>query len=327
MHNHSPVSFWFAITRACHFASCLLLLAGFVFDRSIAASVLADSTDAQQSWNRIFRDIIGLTLPASLLTGGWWFALTAIVMSGLPAQEALAPENLAIIWNQTHFSLIWKIRLAIWCATVAITPFFLISRPGSPRRAVLAWLGLLCCAALSGAMAWTGHAMMSDQRSLHLAADLIHIVVGGIWPISLIPFILLLHRLGYPKTDAHWKPIAQITRRFSTMCLIAVTILTASGIVNTWLLLGSPKNFLTPGWGRALLWKLIAVAAMIALGAINRVYLRRMESSASNFTNTRKAHAFRWLKINVMIEILLAAAVLIAVGYLGLLPPSSQAAL
>jgi putative copper resistance protein D len=319
---YSPVSFWFAVARASHFASCLLFMSGFVFDRSIA-SRLREAPEAGRSWDRIFRAILTLTLPASLLTGAWWMAMTAIAMSGLPPHEALAPEALAIVWTQTHFGLVWKLRLAIW-GTVAVVTLPLLKKPpvGSRSRAALAWLGLTATAGLSAAMTWIGHAMISPDRSWHLPADLIHIVVGGIWPASLVPFILLLRRLGDPASDAQRKLIAQITLRFSETSLIAVTMMTATGIVNTWYLLGSPSNLLASGYGRTLLWKLAAVAAMVGLGAINRAHLRRaILAPIDEATGAKHCRAVGWLKLNVMFEILLAAAVLLAVGYLGLTPP------
>ena len=55
MHNHDPANFWYVVTRASHYAACLLLMGVFAFDRFLAAPVLWDATELVVSWNESFR--------------------------------------------------------------------------------------------------------------------------------------------------------------------------------------------------------------------------------------------------------------------------------
>ena len=63
------------------------------------------------------------------------------------------------------------------------------------------------------------------------------------------------------------------TRRFSLLGTISVVALLASGVVNSWMLLGSPRDLMTTDYGRLLLLKIGLFAAMLAIAAVNRFHL------------------------------------------------------
>ena len=170
------------LARASHFGACLLLLGVLVFDRLIAIS-FGDygSAELPALWSRISRGLVTWMLPAALLSGGWWMAMTCISMTGLPPREALTAENIGIIWNQTHFGQVWKWRVDFWIAMLFFVRLQRFGTRTSRFGQILAWLGLASAAALSASLAWSGHAMLEESGAWHLAADVLHILVCGVW--------------------------------------------------------------------------------------------------------------------------------------------------
>jgi putative copper resistance protein D len=125
--------------------------------------------------------------------------------------------------------------------------------------------------------------------------------------------------LGYSMGDG--EPIVDLDRillRFSSMGYVAVATLIASGLINSWLLVGSVSNLLTTLYGQILLVKLGLFGAMLALAAANRFWLvpRMIET---------RAGASVWLgrlRYHVLGEQFLGLMVLLAVSVLGTMRPA-----
>lgn len=311
MHSHEPASFVYACTRAAHFASCLLLMSMFAFDVLLAAPTARRTGGSLARWKGSFRGMIGWTLLISLLTGGGWLALAVIAMSGLPSSDALQADTLSLVWNHTHFGLVWKVRLAALAATALVGVAVVRMRDPARPRALLMWIGLMTSTALCVSLAWSGHAMIPGAGSWHIIADAFHIGVCGIWPATLVPLFFSL-RPG-ETADRASDEAAELVRRFSNWSLTAVAVVATTGAVNAWYLVGSPVELFTTAYGRTLLLKIGMFVGMVGLGALNRVWIRRGLSWGGG--NIGK------LRMGVGAEILLAVGIIVAVGYLGLLPP------
>jgi|GEM_PF-3131061 len=107
------------------------------------------------------------------------------------------------------------------------------------------------------------------------------------------------------------------------MGYVAVATLIASGLVNTWFLVGSVSNLLTTVYGRMLITKLLLFGGMLALAAINRFWLvpSMIKARAEDLNDC----AF-WtgrLRAHVLSEQLLGLAVLLIVSVLGPSDPQS----
>ncbi|HUB86936.1 MAG TPA: hypothetical protein VMB22_03520, partial [Verrucomicrobiae bacterium] len=177
------------LTRAVHFGACLLFFGILAFDRFTAASILAgDKIEAADFWQLRVRIFSMILLPVIFLSGITWFVLVAMVMSGQPPQL----EILKTVWTQTQFGTVWMGRLIFWLAAVA-TALFRFFKPRNSFQKKLAWLQLIFAGALLGSLAWAGHGQ--EDSVWHLAADILHLLIAGIWPAGLLPFALLLRKL------------------------------------------------------------------------------------------------------------------------------------
>jgi copper resistance protein D len=275
--------------RALHFGACMLAFGVWVFDRFIVVPAVASH------WRSMMKWLLIPALVAAALSGVWWFALLAVGMSG----QALQMNILRLVWKQTHFGQLWQLRL-IFLILAAIAPVF--SR----------WFALIAGGLLLGSLAWAGHGRTEEWTAGHLIADTVHLLAAGCWPVGLVPFGLLLHRL---KRSVEQSAISELTTRFSGMSLICVSVLTASGLVNTWVLLGSVSNLWQTVYGRVLLIKISIFCVMVSIGAVNLLRLKPRLAAGDG-------GAVGQLRLNVTAEILLGMVVITVVALLGLLPPA-----
>lgn len=302
------------LARAVHFGACLLFFGFFAFDRFAAATVIR--TEIADYWKSLLNVLGAILLPTILLSGIAWFTLVAMTMSGQPFQL----EILQTVWTHTQFGTVARCRLILWCASVIAAMLFLF-RSQLLLQKSMTWIQPCCGGLLLGSLAWAGHGQ-EDSR-WHLVADILHLLVAGLWPTGLLPFVLILKKLHRTSTVTDWVSIAVLVRRFSALSLAAVTLLTVTGFVNGWFLVGSFANLVGQAYGRWLLAKIIFFGIAVAIGAVNLLRLKPRLLAAGPTLPTAEA-AVAQLQFNVQIELILGTAIVIVVAILGILPPASH---
>jgi len=150
---------------------------------------------------------------------------------------------------------------------------------------------------------------------IHVGSDAAHLLAAGAWLGGLVPLNYSI-RDGQPIVDAD-----RILLRFSSMGYVAVATLIVSGLVNSWLLVGSVSSLLKTLYGQILLGKLALFAAMLGLAAANRFWLvpRMIETRAGS------GEAAVWLarlRYHVLGEQFLGLMILLAVSVLGTMRPA-----
>jgi len=318
---------WFVVARSVHFMACLLILAIFVFDRLIVPpTAQIGGDDIGPRWQRIARRLFALAFPLALLSGAVWFAIVSVEMSGLPWREAISGEVLGLVWNQTHFGQLWKLRALAALASLLVMPMALLDHSRKAVRAAARWAALLLAALLCGSLAWAGHGQTGGPRAWHLAADTVHLLVSGCWPAGLLPFAMLLVSLRRTRQTDWQPPVVLLVRRFSAMAVVSVLLLTATGVANSWFLVGSLPAVTTTSYGLVLVAKIVGFCAMVGFGAVNllRVMPRLTAMPANSASDSVKEQAIARLLNNVVAEVILAAIVFVLVGILGMLPPPAE---
>jgi putative copper resistance protein D len=301
------------LARAIHIGACLLLFGIFAFDRLVAVSIQQQAkSEIAEFWRARIRVFSLVLLPAVLLSGMCWFALVAMTMSG----QSLQVQTLKIVWAQTQFGAVWKLRLYLWLATCIAAAF--CRSPVVPSKMVI-WIQMVLSGGLLGSLAWAGHGR--ETSVWHLFADLLHLLVAGLWPSGLLPFALLLKKLrrSSDPTQAHLTAI--LVRRFPALSLGSVSLLTLTGFVNSWYLVGSFSNLFQQPYGRWLLAKIILFGIIIAIGAVNLLRLKPRISDEALHPQAAKTAA-GWLQFNVQSEWFLSIIVVIIIAVLGIMPPA-----
>jgi putative copper resistance protein D len=299
--------------RAAHFAACILA-AGVVF---FAAFIAAPSSLATGLRSRIAA-IAWISLAAAVVSGAVWLTLTAQAMSEQPLAEVLSQGVIWTVLSQTDFGNDWLLRLILAVLLAATFPPLLRA-----DRSALRWIAaaaVVIAAALVGSLAWAGHAIGAPglEGTIHPAADVLHLAAAAAW-VGTLPLLAML--LATAERDAVSMAIARTAiMRFSTLGIVSVGSLLATGIVNTWYLVGSVSALLGTPYGRLLLVKVALFFAMVGVAAINRLRLTPRISSGDS-----AAAALRQLRHNAIIETLGGAGIVFIVAMLGTLPPGSHA--
>jgi putative copper resistance protein D len=318
---HDPSAIGFVLARAAHFAGCLLLLGVFIFDRFVVGSDERVIALWQRSWSAISRGLVLLALPVALVSGYAWLGFVSMNLNELGFIEASRWPAVRTILQESQFGGLWKLRLIFWTAAAVTSLSAASFRRASSVKNVFAWSALFCAAALTVSLSRAGHG--ADGTRWHQAADAAHLLIGAAWPLGLFPLALLLIAVRRSAGLDRWIALLPLIQRFSLLALGAVILLTISGIINAWALVGSFSDLITTAYGQALLVKVSLFGLMILIGAINRFYLRpRLALNCGNSSEASRVIALKRLQLNVWIEVVLGVGVLLVAGLLGTLMPA-----
>jgi putative copper resistance protein D len=306
--------------RFIHFAATIATT-GVVFFVALvlepAACGAADHARIRKALHTPLAAIAWIGLALSIVSGAAWLVLTAASMSGQTVADAVAPDVLWTVLSQTTFGIDWLLRFALACGLAAMLPRLL-----SPDATLSVWLNagaLALATGFVGSLAGAGHAI-GGGGALHPAADVLHLIAAAAWLGTLVPFALLL---GLAADDAAaLDTMRAATLGFSTLGLVSVGTLLATGIINTWYLVGSIPALLGTDYGRLVILKVALFLLMVSIAAVNNLRL------TPKFVDDRRAAAIetarRQLRRNATIEASLGALVIAVVAVLGVLPPASH---
>jgi len=313
---------WFAaeidgplvLTRAIHFAASAVVAGSLMFRDLVAEPALRPSPGAYAIIQSRITNLAWAMLAVATATGAVWLVLETMSISGLGGGEAMRSGAMLVVANETQFGLVSEIRaaLAVALAACLVLNRFLLAR----------WLALVIALSLVGAIAWTGHAgsTLGELGNLHLAADVLHLCAASAWIGGLVG-LSILFAVGRHRPALEWEPLRlHAVRRFSTLGIISVAALIASGIVNASILVGSLRGLLVTDYGQLLLLKIAVFAIMVAFATVNRLVLTPRLALAAKGEMERCALAA--LTRNTMIEIALGLVIFAIVGALGTLHPA-----
>ena len=104
------------------------------------------------------------------------------------------------------------------------------------------------------------------------------------------------------------------------MSLLVVSALAATGLTNSYFLVGSLPAFVTSEYGRLLMVKVLLFFIMIAIGACNLLRFKPQLAVVDD-QNAKQRNALRKLMRNVIVELCLGTIIVLIVGALGATPP------
>jgi copper resistance protein D len=304
-----PLIWW----RAVHFAATISLAGTICFLAFVAEPVFASvGEDTVERWvRRTLGRLAWASLVLAIVSGAGWLIAVAQQLSEGSLSAVLRDRIAWIVLTKTAFGTAWTLRLSLALIIAACLP--LAARPLGGFRAVVA---LGCAALLVGGLAFAGHAGTGDDGgAVHLWSDIAHLVAAAAWVGALVPLAILLGAVGRSPHEGAMTIAGLAVQRFSTLGLVSVGVLTASGIVNTWYLAGSIKALTGTEYGRLLLVKVALFVVMVAVAAVNRRVLTPRLVADSD------VDALRRLRNNSLIEATIGAVILLIVGALGTLQP------
>lgn len=209
---------------------------------------------------------------------------------------------------------------AICARLLAPAAALAIALAARPSRAACAWLTLLGGVALLS-FAWTGHGAAEEGPGgmVHLAADLLHLLAAGVWIGALAVFALLVRR---PTASvAGLQALHGALAGFAGLGSAAVAVIVATGLVNSWFLVGPTRlpALFTTDYGLVLTAKVVLFLAMLGLAARNR--FSHTPALARGLADGAPEAALRRLRSSLLVEAALGLGVLGLVGVLGMMVP------
>lgn len=269
----------------------------------------------------------GLRWPRALIAGAA-AALLLGTVAGLLFQtavlagsiaDAIKPESIDAVVGGMDLG---KSALARALLAVVALALALFARRGRGLWLILAALG----AAATASFSWMGHGAATDGPGhfVHLGSDILHSFAAAIWIGALVSFVLLL--FSNSRDTARLAALHRALHRFSGVGTLIVAVLVATGLINSWFLVGvdSIPALWTTDYGRLLLLKIVLFIGMLALAASHR--FRHTPALGAGLEGESSGDvSLAGLRRSVAIEALLGFGVLALVASFGTLqPPATQ---
>jgi putative copper resistance protein D len=304
-------------SRLMQFAGALVLLGSSLFYAyGREAVVLPLPVLKRRQWSR--RRVLAISALAAAIGTVLWVMASTALFSGEPT-DAINPPAVWLVFSETRFgrACLWRVGLLL----ISLAVSFSIAGLKSLwiLQAVLATLVI-------ATFAWTGHGAMDSgwPGAIHVAGDVLHLWVAGVWFGALVPLGMLVFGALRSDESADARAACHGLERFSAIGSAVIAVLILSGLMNSWFLIGVANwpASLTTSYGVALLIKLALFALMLGLATVNRFRLvPRLRHALQDQQDRGTSASLHALTTNLSIEIALAALVLLAVGVLGTLPP------
>ncbi|WP_420713069.1 copper resistance protein CopC [Streptomyces sp. MMG1121] len=213
-------------------------------------------------------------LRTPVLTAAWTlvastvalFVLRAPYEEGTSPARALSAGSLARTATTRPGELLLA-RLALLLLAAVVVTVLRARRRRLPRRATLA---VAAAVSVPLALTWAAaeHASAGIQVPLAITSATLHLLAMGTWLGGLAALLRTLSR-----TPA--LPLS-VPARFSRLALASVTVLAVTGVYQSWRGLGSWQALTDTAYGRTLLAKLAAVAALLLAAACSRAWTTRL---------------------------------------------------
>ena len=174
-------------------------------------------------------------------------------------------------------------------------------------------------AAAAATLTLQSHAAALDER-LGVPVDFVHVLAVGVWVGSLVTLGLVALPRRNAARAAESRDLGALVARFSTVGIVAVVIIVATGTLQSLSRLLDPRDLIETPYGLALLAKIVLLALAVGLASLNLLrYGPRLRRSLE------ASRMKRLLDLGVRGEIVLVAAILIAASILTALAPPNYA--
>src|SRR5438874_368311 len=259
------------VARTAHIAASILIAGSFTFEAVALGVIRWPVSDGLHEIERSLLRLAVWTLAAALVSAVLWFWLEVVSMTGLSFVDSFSASTWKTVLLETVFGHVWQFRLGVIAGGLALAVSGLAGNDAPRRPAILAlWL---LSVVLLVSLAWISHAAAAGVQPITLIGDALHLCAAGAWIGGLVPLAIFLALAQVSPAIA--KIIPLVLGRFSTLSLCCVSVLIASGISNSWLLVGSIHALVTTRYGCLLVFKLALFGILVGFGARNRLAIKR----------------------------------------------------
>ena len=209
----------------------------------------------------------------------------------------------------------WLRRFALFSVTAG-----LIAAAHLPRLRGRNWVTLLALVSASGMLltfSLASHAAATTSvRIPGITSDYLHILAAALWGGGLFYFAAVMPTLLKELSEAERRAVlGALVPRFSVLATLSVVTLLVTGVFGAWIQVSTVKATTTP-YGLTLLAKVVVIGVLLALGAVNLLWVRRKVETEPS--------AGRLLRKTVAAEAGLMLLVVLAVGWMTSLEPARE---
>lgn len=264
--------------------------------------------------------MVRAALIVSLVSTCLILLLQSALISELDAGEIQGDSLLSVL--ETTFGQYTALRLPLLAGLAVlllgrVRVWAFVRRAGGKGPSPVWWLswgflalGLLATSSLSG------HAQVATPRLLSLVNDLVHLASGAVWFAGIILLAVLLPDgwVGKDKVD-RLDLLGPVVLRFSHVALVAITIVAATGTLNSFLHLQRFADLWSTSYGQSLAVKILLFFVVLGLGGVNHFFLRdRLAAARDRTRNADEAHSI--FRKTIATELALALGIMALTGLL-----------
>ena len=177
---------------------------------------------------------------------------------------------------------------------------------------------------MAASISLSSHAAAISEFVPALLADVLHLTAVGVWAGGLPVLLLTIGSLGRNLRGGRVGPVViEGLSRFSAIATVSVGVIVVTGVYGAWLEVLEFSRLWTTEYGVILLIKLALVGPLFAVGAINNSWVMPRLRRPGGLP----VRMLGLLRSFVIIEVVLACAVLMVVGFLTDREPARQVAI
>jgi copper transport protein len=251
----------YGIDRAVLYGSLAVLIGGVLF----LVVVWPRGRDDRRATRIVWAGWIG-----AVVTSVLGLALEGVYAAGLPLSKIFDPTVLHDVLD-TRYGRVALARLAMLALAYPLVRMVVSRHPAAEHpvpkwwipEAALVGTGLVLTPGLSG------HASTGIQIGVAIPVDAIHVAAMACWLGGLVTLVAAV----LPRARA--EELRVVLPRYSALALGAIVALIASGSYQAWRQVGSIGALKSTDYGRLLIAKLIAFAALVVAAAFSREVVNR----------------------------------------------------
>jgi copper transport protein len=197
-------------------------------------------------------------------------ALEGVYAAGLGLDKVFDTTVLGDVLD-TRYGRVALVRLGLLVVAFPLLRLLMHRHPASehPLRWWWKMLGVLVGLGIAVTPGIAGHAATGIQTGLAIPADMLHVAAMAVWLGGLVVLCFVV----LPRRDI--REHEQVIPRFSTLGMGAIATIVVTGAYQAWRQVGSIDELKSTDYGKLLIVKLVAFAALVVAAAFSREVVNR----------------------------------------------------
>jgi putative copper export protein/mono/diheme cytochrome c family protein len=256
------------------------------------------------------------------MLGAILFVLSGLAEAVRAASQVVDPTSVAELWLFFSASRYGHMSLLKAILTPVFVGVFLLTYQRVSKRAMIGTgvvgLGILCTISL------TSHAAARADL-IPLLSDIVHLLAAVIWGGGLLSFACLPWHHLHTDLSRHTGPLGRLVERFSTLAMLAILAIAATGVIAAFLHVYGPEALTITPYGRTLLGKVTMFGLALGIAGMHLLVIGpALKRQARRFVPARATQVVQRLQRLVQLEAGLVVSGMVLAGVLTTFNPAER---